>query len=118
MSLMTGGAHTSSPVKVPSRDDVFIRAVGKCPIANVKLGGVLVPCLLDSGFEVSTITESFFNENVRSKGKNLLSISGWLTLTAANELNIPYIGYFELDVEILGITIPKRGKKKCLACWA
>ena len=111
MSLVTGGANTGSPeeVHVPSRDDVFSRAVGKCPIANVKLGGVPVPCLLDSGSEVSTITESFFNENFRSKGKNLLSTSGWLTLTAANGLHIPYIGYFELDVKTLGITIPKRG---------
>lgn len=110
MSLVTGGANTGSPeeVHVPSRDDVFSRAVGKCPIANVKLGGVPVPCLLDSGSEVSTITESFFNENFRSKGKSLLSTSGWLTLTAANGLNIPYIGYFELDVETFGITIPKR----------
>lgn len=30
-------------------------------------------------------------------------------LTAANGLNIPYIGYFDVDVETLGITIPKRG---------
>ena len=30
-----------------------------------------------------------------------------MTLAAANGLNI--IGYFELDVETLGITIPKRG---------
>ena len=83
--------------------------MGNCPIANVKLGGVLVPCLLDSGSEVSTVIESFFNENFHSKGKNLLSTSGWSTLTAANGLHIPYIGYFELDVETLGITIPKRG---------
>ena len=83
--------------------------MGKCPIANVKLGGVPVPCLLDSGSKVSTITESFFNETFRSKGKNLLSTSGWLTLTAANGLNIPYVGYFDLDVETLGITIPRRG---------
>ena len=85
-------ANTGLPEEVPSRDDVFSRAVGKCPIANVKLGGVLVPCLLDSGSEVSTITESFFNENFRSKGfftenfrskgKNLLSTSGWLILRA------------------------------------
>ena len=111
MSLVTGGANTGSPeeVHVPSRDDVFSRAVGKCPFANVKLGGVPVPCLLDYGSKVSTIIESFFNENFRSKGKNLLSTSGWLTLTAANGLNIPYIGYFELDVKTLGITIPKRG---------
>ena len=110
MSLVTGRANTGSPEEVPSSDHVFSRVVGKFPIANVKLGGVLVPCLLDFGSEVSTITEScFFNDNFRPKGINLLSTSGWLTLTAANGLNIPYIGYLELDVETLGITIPKRG---------
>lgn len=51
----------------------------------------------------------FFNENYRSKGKTLLSSSGSLTLTAANGLNFPYVGYFELDVEALGVTIPKLG---------
>lgn len=51
----------------------------------------------------------FFNENYRSKGKTLLSSSGSLTLTAANGLNLPYVGYFELDVEALRVTIPKLG---------
>lgn len=51
----------------------------------------------------------FFNENYRSKGKTLLSTSGSLTLTAANGSNFPYVGYFELDVEALGMTIPKLG---------
>ena len=38
-----------------------------------------------------------------------MSTSGWLTLTAANGLEIPYVGYFELDVQALGITVPRRG---------
>ena len=73
------------------------------------VGGVSIPCLPDSGSEVSTITESCFNKNYCPKGRTLLSKSGWLTLTAANGLDIPYVGYFELDVEVLGITVPKRG---------
>ena len=111
MSLMTGGDNNDSPNErpVPSRDEVYQRAVGRCPTTIVKLGGVAVPCLLDSGSEVSTITESCFDKNYRPKGKTLLSTSGWLTLTAANGLDIPYVGYFELDVETLGITVPKRG---------
>ena len=108
---MAGGEDNDSPKEqqVPSRDEVYRRAVGRCPTTVVKLGGVSVPCLLDSGSEVSTITESCFNKNYRPKGKTLLSTSGWLTLTAANGLDIPYVGYFELDVEVLGITVPKRG---------
>lgn len=33
----------------------------------------------------------------------------WLQLKAANGLDIPYIGYVELDVQVLGKVIPKRG---------
>ena len=75
----------------------------------MKIGGVSVPCLLDSGSEVSTITEEFFNTHFKSKGQELLSTSGWLKLTAANGLEIPYLGYFELDVEAFGLNVPRRG---------
>ncbi|KAK3715036.1 hypothetical protein QZH41_002685 [Actinostola sp. cb2023] len=71
------------------------------------MGGVQVNCLLDSGSEVSTITESFFKKHFQ--GKDLLCTSGWLTLTAANGLDIPYVGYFELDVCALGINVAQRG---------
>lgn len=33
----------------------------------------------------------------------------WLWLRAANGLEIPYIGYMELDCQVLGERIPKRG---------
>ena len=83
---MTGGDNSGSPdadEEAPSREDVFRRGVGKCPIATVKLGGVPVPCLLDSGSEVITITDSFFTENYHSKGsRTLLSTSRWLKLRA------------------------------------
>ena len=73
------------------------------------MGGVQIQCLLDSGSEVSTITESCFNKYFRPKGSTFLSACGWLTLKAANGLSISYVGYFELDVKALGITVPKRG---------
>ena len=85
------------------------RAIGKCPVSKVKMGGVTVTCLLDSGSEVTTITEEFFDRNFKPMGQTLLSTGGWLTLTAANGLDIPYAGYFELDVEAQGVVIEKRG---------
>ena len=75
----------------------------------MKIGGVSVPCLLDSGAEVSTITEEFFDTHFKSKGQELLSTSGWLKLTAANGLEIPYLGYFELGVKAFGLNVPRRG---------
>ena len=68
-----------------------------------------LPCLLDSGSEVSTVTEEFFNTHFKSKGQELLSSSGWLKLTAANGLEIPYLGYSELDIEAFGLNVPRRG---------
>ena len=39
---------------------IIENAVGNCPEVKVKLGGVDVRCLIDTGAEVSTITESFY----------------------------------------------------------
>ncbi|KAL6462534.1 hypothetical protein MHYP_G00289560 [Metynnis hypsauchen] len=54
---------------------------------------------------VSTITESFFQQHLRGK----LQFCLWLQLRAANGLEIPYVGYVELPVEVLGKLIPDRG---------
>lgn len=76
-----------------------------CPQVTIKLAGVEMRCLLDTGSMVSTMTESFFRENFQ----NALHSCHWLQLRAANGLQIPYIGYMEGDVEVLGRVIPKRG---------
>lgn len=34
-----------------------------CPNLPVRMGGILVPCLVDTGSMVSTMTESFFSKN-------------------------------------------------------
>ena len=69
------------------------------------MGGVDVKCLVDTGSMVSTVTETFFYENLKGATNNCQ----WLQLTAANGLDIPYLGYIELDVQVLGRIISKRG---------
>uniref|UniRef100_A0A8P4KCX1 Gypsy retrotransposon integrase-like protein 1 n=1 Tax=Dicentrarchus labrax TaxID=13489 RepID=A0A8P4KCX1_DICLA len=69
------------------------------------MGGVEVNCLLDTGSMVSTMKESFFHQHFR----NSPHACQWLQLTAANGLSIPYVGYVELDVSVLGTVISKRG---------
>lgn len=39
----------------------------------------------------------------------MLSTAGWLKLTAANGLDIPYLGYLELEVETMGMVLPDCG---------
>lgn len=66
-------------------------------------------CLLDTGSQVSTITEHFFKEHLAGEDKDMLPTSGWLRITAANGLDIPYLGYLELPVETMGINLPECG---------
>lgn len=79
--------------------------VAQCPKVAVRVGGVVVNCLLDTGSMVSTLVESFFVQHFKDK----LQQCNWLQLRAANGLDIPYTGYAELTVEVLGKVIPQRG---------
>ena len=83
--------------------------MGKCPTVTVKMGGVPVTCLLDTGSQVTTITESFFCHYIQPLGKKLLSAAGWFKLTAANDIEVPYVGYLELDFDVMGWHILSRG---------
>lgn len=75
----------------------------------VNMGGVNVPCLLDTGSMVTTITESFFLAHFEPWGKERLNNCGWLQLRAANGSVIPFVGYLELDFVILGRVMHKKG---------
>lgn len=83
--------------------------IGECPVVEVSMGGLTVPCLLDTGSMVSTITEDFFIEHFQSQGEDKLLQCNWLQLKAANGLGIPYIGYLELDITVLNKTFSNMG---------
>lgn len=76
-----------------------INASEKCPIATVKVNGHDFSCLLDTGSEVSTMSESFYNQHLSEH--ELSDTRKFLKLVAANNIQIPYLGYIEVDVEIL-----------------
>lgn len=108
MSQAIQGENTGSKM-LPSHDVLLQRAVGTCPVVEIKVRGVPISCLLDTGSQVSTITEKFFYEHLGGQDKDVLSTTGWLKLTAANGLDIPYKGYLELEVEAMGMNIPHCG---------
>ncbi len=66
-------------------------------------------CLLDTGSQVSTVSERFFREHLFGEDKDILSTAGWLKITAANGLDIPYLSHLELEVETMGIVLPECG---------
>lgn len=103
------GQSVGSTPKDSDRDRLLKHAVGRCPVVDLKIGGVSVSCLLDTGSQVSTISEHFFKEHLAGVASDMLSTSGWLKITAANGLDIPYLGYLELPVETMGITLSECG---------
>ena len=65
-------------------------------------------CLLDTGAQVSTIVESFFQSHLEA-GRHLTDVSRYLRISAANGLQVPYRGYIELDIKVMGMLIPRMG---------
>lgn len=84
------------------------KLVTKSPIVEVVMQGVSVPCLLDTGSMVTTITEELFHKSFQSLSDQLQQCR-WLQLKAANGLEVPYLGYLEVDVHVLGKKLPKMG---------
>lgn len=83
--------------------------VGKCPEVEVAIKGVRVPCVLDTCSQVTLFSQSFFQ---RYLGGELLQDAGdisWLSLKAANGLQIPYVGYAVVDFLIGGVEVKEKG---------
>lgn len=91
-----------------NKGSCLAKAVGICPETSVKLNGVEVWCLLDTGAQVSTITESFYRNHALQLG-NLVDITDILSLSAANGGEIPYLGYIECNLQALGHTFKDMG---------
>ena len=75
-------------------------AAGDCPEVKVSLGGVDVGCLIETGAEVSTVTESFFKEFL-AQGSEVVHVTSYITISASQGLEIPYMGYVELQLTAL-----------------
>lgn len=69
---------------------------GSCFILDVLIDGVKTCCLLDTGSEVTTMSEAYFRRQFTGAR---LSSARWVKLTAAN-------GCLYADVECLGMKLP------------
>lgn len=92
--------------------------VGECPGVEILVSGVKVPCLLDTGSQVTLFSECFFQKWLGGETKRSPQDLQWLTLKAANGLQIPYTGYAILDFSVGGVQVPGKGviivKDECL----
>ena len=80
--------------------------IGKCPEIKVKIADVQVNCILDSGAEISTITESFYRKHLADR--QIKDVT-WLKISAANGLEVPCVGYIETSLTVFEHTLPKVG---------
>jgi hypothetical protein len=83
------------------------RLIGKCLIVTVDITGFKVRCLVDTGSTVTTLTESFYNQFLKESTNIQTDIS--IKLKAANGICIPYVGYIEVDMNVMGQNFPDRG---------
>ncbi|XP_046717404.1 uncharacterized protein LOC124393547 [Silurus meridionalis] len=97
--------HTAEWMADDTAEKLKDSAFGDCLVVDVKIAGVRTKCLLDTGSEVSTISESHFKEHFGEQ-KLKLSSACWVKLTVANGLDIPVLGCLQADVECLGKILP------------
>ena len=86
-------------------------AVAKCPSIELKIMGESVPSLLDSSSMVSLMWQDHFNQYFRLQqgpAEGLVADAHHLfNLTSASGGAIPFFRYVELDVEFLGLHLPR-----------
>ena len=95
MGQAAGGDFTDS-----LRLHIMNNTFGACPVLQVIVNNQSMNSLLDTGAEVSTITQSFCDQFLSNA--SIIDTTSWMTITAANNLGIPYKGYIELDLQIMG----------------
>jgi transposase InsO family protein len=88
-------------------DHIYRKAIGACPTVNVLLDNKQLSCIIDTGAEVSTMSSECYSSNFSKY--NITDTTSWLHVTAANQEAIPYQGYIEVDINVLGRVFPKVG---------
>ena len=85
----------------------------KCPKINLGYKGYQIPSLLDSGSDVTLIWQSYFDENlmhlVRAHSGKKSEAHTLLHSTVANDEQLPITKYMELDLNFMGLILPRIG---------
>lgn len=78
---------------------ILSRGVRTSPETTINIEGVKIKCLLDTGAQVSTITESFYRRYLENK-LEVYDLKEIITISAAKGSDIPYLGFVEATVQI------------------
>ena len=97
----------SGSLEMP-REEVFDRAVASSPEVTVSVCGSEIPFILDTGSEVTVLPDTLY-QHLTSCAPLQKDVRRWLRVYGANGLEIPYIGYAELDMQLLGVQLGRVG---------
>ena len=86
-----------------------VALVGECLDVTVNINGCAIPFVLDTGSQVTLISQSLFEKYLKGTGVKSASNVPWLTLRAANGLKIPYIGYVMVNCMVGNVKVPEKG---------
>ena len=106
-------AISSQQVSAQMKIKVMQRAVATYPKVNMGCRRKRIPSLLDSGSQVTLICQSYFEwetlPHIRPSGGEKAEAHHLFQLTAANHGKLPMAMYAKLDLDFLGIVVPKFG---------
>ena len=104
---------SSQQVSAWVKIEVMQRAIATCPKINMGCGRKVIPSLLDSGSQVTLICQSFFEQeilpHIKPADGEKAKAHQPFQVTAANNGKLPVSMYVELDLDFLGIVVPKVG---------
>ncbi|CAG2207645.1 unnamed protein product [Mytilus edulis] len=106
-----GNRYQGRGAVVPSdseESNIFKNIASKSPETEIVVENQSAIALIDTGSQVSTVTETYFKTLLQKK-PILHDITKWMKVTGANDLPIPYLGYIELNVSVAKTMIPNVG---------
>ena len=96
----------TQPKPAPCRDKhIRDKLVAPSPTAIIKVAGIEVSCVLDTGAETSLIPSSFYYQFLADKIDKPSNVGRLINLVGANDLVISVLGYIETTVTVYNQTI-------------
>ena len=80
--------------------DLLSQLVHESPRAEIKLAGVPVTCVLDTGAETSLISGSFFRKNLAQKVSGVKPVGTFLKVFGVGGLQVPVEGYVKIPLSV------------------
>lgn len=99
-----GAVQTTGPTSQPKS-----ALVGECPDVVIQINGCSIPFILDTGSQVTLLSQSLFRRLLEGTRITNADSTPWLTLRAANGLEIPYLGYALVDCVVGSVRVHGKG---------